>query len=391
MGDFFYYVIFFLTATSIVFSVHYYLWHRLVKKTLILNRLKKIATATIVVLAIFIPVNFILLKLHSLYVLYPFSWVIFLWLGLMFFLFFWVLFADLFLLVVYVLKRIKQPIKAPINQKRRVFIARAVATNALVLSSGMAAVSVKNYYSEPIIKDVAIKINNLPNSFKNFKIAQLSDLHLGQLMDKTRLREVVQITNSIKPDLVAITGDMVDGRVNVLKDDITPLQELKSRFGSYFVVGNHEYYSGVEDWIKEITKQNVKVLENESVKIKKNKDFIYLSGVYDYGAHRVGSTLIADYKKALEGLQKDIPTIMLAHQPKAVKKLKNFSVDLMLSGHTHGGQIWPFNFLVGLVEPHLKGLKRIGNTQVYVNQGTGCWGPPMRLGTFNEITQIRLV
>ncbi|RLA06689.1 MAG: hypothetical protein DRQ51_08570 [Gammaproteobacteria bacterium] len=385
------YILFLTFALSVLAGIHFYLWHRLVKKTALNKKLHKITSAIIIILALLMPINMILLKFYPLNAIYSFAWLMFLWLGLMFFLFFWLIVSDFIYLIIFLMLKTIPRRKIKLNPQRREFIARAVAVNSLVLSSGMGILGVKNYYADPIIKKIDIRLHNLPNIFKGFKILQISDLHLGQMMDKEKLSKVVEQVNLQNPDLIVITGDLVDGRVEVLSDEIQPLKNLKSPYGTFFITGNHEYYSGVESWIKEITKLNIKVLQNEAVRIKKDNDFIYLSGVHDYGAEKTGSDLIADYEKALGKLDKNKNIILLAHQPSAIKKITDYKVDLMLSGHTHGGQIWPFNYLVGLLQPHMKGLKKYRNTQLYINQGTGCWGPPLRVGTFNEITKIILV
>ena len=210
------------------------------------------------------------------------------------------------------------------------------------------------------------------------------------MMTKTGLKEVVDRVNTLNPDLIVITGDLVDGSTDKLLGEISSIKDLKAEMGVYFVTGNHEYYSGVLKWAYEIEKLGIKVLNNETVKINRGNDFIYLSGVTDHEAKRFGKEHAADFKKTFSGLQEGKKKILLAHQPIAVKEASEYGVDLVLSGHTHGGQIWPFNYLVYLQQPYLKGLYKFNNTKLYVTQGTGCWGPPMRLGSFNEITEIVL-
>ncbi len=210
-------------------------------------------------------------------------------------------------------------------------------------------------------------------------------------MTGERLTEIVAQVNSLKPDLIAITGDLVDGTVDKLLHEVTSLKDLTAENGVYFVTGNHEYYSGVHDWTREIEKMGIKVLNNENVTIKKENESLYLAGVTDHEAKRFVKDHASDFKKALYGLARDKKKILLAHQPIAVKEAAEYGADLVLAGHTHGGQVWPFKYLVYLQQPYVKGFHQYKNTKLYINQGTGCWGPPLRLDSYNEITEMVLV
>jgi predicted MPP superfamily phosphohydrolase len=235
-----------------------------------------------------------------------------------------------------------------------------------------------------------VSLKGLPEALKGFKIVQISDLHLGQMMTKKILEQIVDQVNGLKPDLIAITGDLADGSTAKLLNEANPLKNLKADKGIYFVTGNHEYYSGVENWTLAIDKMGIKVLNNENIKIRKKDDYFYLAGVTDHEGKNFGREHASDFKKALSGLENGKKKILLAHQPIAVKKASEYGTDLVLAGHTHGGQIWPFNYFVYLQQRYLKGFYDYNGTKLYVNQGTGCWGPPVRLGSKNEITQIIL-
>jgi predicted MPP superfamily phosphohydrolase len=276
------------------------------------------------------------------------------------------------------------------NPQRRKFVSTFIATGASALIFTATGIGIKNYYAKVVVKKMNILLTGLPEIFKGFKIIQISDLHIGQMMTASMLEEIVDKVNSLNPDLIAITGDLVDGSVYKLLKEVVSIKNLKAKKGIYFVTGNHEYYSGVESWIFEIEKMGIKVLNNESVKVIKKDDYFYLSGVTDHEAKKFGKEHAADFKKTFFGLQKGKKRILLAHQPIAVKEASKYGTDLVFAGHTHGGQIWPFTYLVYLQQPYLKGFYQYNETKLYVNQGTGCWGPPMRLGSYNEITEITL-
>jgi predicted MPP superfamily phosphohydrolase len=240
------------------------------------------------------------------------------------------------------------------------------------------------------VATVEVPLAKLPAASDGTTIVQLSDLHVGAMIGRAFVEDVVRRTNALDPDLVAITGDLVDGSVPNLWDSLAPLAELRARHGVYFVTGNHEYFSGVDAWLTALPRLNIRVLDNERVAIGAGSGGFDLAGVHDYGARRMPEGPRSDMAKALAGRDPERACVLLAHQPKSVEEAASFGVGLQLSGHTHGGQIWPFSYFVRLAQPYLAGLHRHGDTQIYVNPGTGYWGPPMRLGTRAEITRIVL-
>ena len=233
---------------------------------------------------------------------------------------------------------------------------------------------------------VEVKIKDLKQPYT---VIQLSDIHIGGLITKSFISNLVKKVNILNPDVVVITGDLVDTKLEYAKPALDELKNITSKYGTYFIVGNHEYFHGVEPIIDYVNSLNIKTLENENVYIGEKDKGFYLAGVYDrfgekYGAYK------PDINKALEN-SKNEPTILLAHQPKYIEEIDTKKIDLVLCGHTHGGQIFPFNFLVKLQQPYVKGLHQHNNTtQIYVNKGTGFWGPPMRLGASSEITILKL-
>jgi predicted MPP superfamily phosphohydrolase len=200
---------------------------------------------------------------------------------------------------------------------------------------------------------------------------------------------VVEEINKLAADLVVVVGDLVDGSVDELSAAVAPLGNAKSQHGTYFVTGNHEYYSGADEWIAYLRSLGVTVLRNDRVSIGRGADTFELAGTDDYRASGFPGHG-EDVDKALRDRDTSKPLVLLAHQPKTFREASKKGVDLQLSGHTHGGQIWPFGFLVKLEQGFLAGLDRIGDAQLYTSRGTGYWGPPMRLGAPAEITQVVL-
>jgi len=276
--------------------------------------------------------------------------------------------------------------KTKYTKNRREFFKKSLdiaATSVILATNAKAMDNARNIELEVV--DVEIK-----NLKDRYKIIQLSDIHIGGLIDKHFIKDLVSKVNILGANLVVITGDLVDTKLEFAKDALDELKNLKSIYGTYFIVGNHEYFHGVSPIIDYVNSLGIKVLENESVYIGDKNSGFNLAGVYDRFGFRYGSYK-PDITKALKDCV-DSPTVLLAHQPKYIKDLENTdNIDLILCGHTHGGQIFPFNFLVKLEQPYVKGLNQHDETtQVYVNKGTGFWGPPMRLGASSEITILNL-
>jgi predicted MPP superfamily phosphohydrolase len=239
---------------------------------------------------------------------------------------------------------------------------------------------------------VEIPVPGLPAALHGFTIVQISDIHVGTTIRRRYVEAIVEAVNRLRPDLVAITGDLVDGSVPELASEVEPLARLITRHGSYFVTGNHEYYSGVEPWLAELRRLGLKVLHNEHVVIAREGGKLVLAGVPDYSAGYFDTAHRSNPKAALAGAPADAAVkILLAHQPRSAAAAEQAGFDLQLSGHTHGGQFLPWSFLIKLQQPFTAGLYRLGRLRVYVSRGTGYWGPPQRLGAPSEITQVRLI
>jgi uncharacterized protein len=239
---------------------------------------------------------------------------------------------------------------------------------------------------------VEIALRALPPALQGFTIAQISDIHVGPTIKHRYLERIVESVNRLKPDLVAITGDLVDGSVAELASQVEPLRRLVSRHGTFFVTGNHEYYSGVEAWMAELQRMGIRVLHNEHVIIDKGGALLVLAGVPDFGGRRFHESHRSDPQQAMAGAPGGAAArVLLAHQPRSAEAAARAGFDLQLSGHTHGGQFLPWNFFVKLQQPFTAGLHKVEQLWVYVSRGTGYWGPPKRFGAPSEITQLKLV
>ena len=242
----------------------------------------------------------------------------------------------------------------------------------------------------PVV-DVEVPLADLPAPLEGFTIAQISDIHIGPTIKRNFVEAIVERVNRLGVDMVAITGDLVDGSVRDLAQHTEPLARLESRHGTYVVTGNHEYYSGVHAWIRELRRLGTRVLLNEHVVLDHDGAKLTVAGVTDYSAQHFDPAHKSDPHAAVKGAPTDAPRILLAHQPRSASVAAQAGYQLQLSGHTHGGQFWPWNLFVRLQQPFTAGLKRLGSMWVYVSRGTGYWGPPMRFGVPSEITLIRLV
>lgn len=241
------------------------------------------------------------------------------------------------------------------------------------------------------VVDVEVSLAGLPEALEGFTIAQISDLHVGPTIKRPFVERVVERVNRLEADLVAITGDLVDGTVRDLAHHTEPLARLESRHGTYVVTGNHEYYSGAHAWIRELRRLGACVLINEHVLLDHDGATVAIAGVTDWSAHHFDPAHRSDPQAAAHGAPEHATKVLLAHQPRSARFAVSAGYHLQLSGHTHGGQFWPWNFFVRLQQPFTAGLKRVGEMWIYISRGTGYWGPPMRFGIPSEITRIRLV
>jgi predicted MPP superfamily phosphohydrolase len=273
-------------------------------------------------------------------------------------------------------------------------LARIVTASALAVPALTALLTLIGYANArrvARVRDVEIPIASLPPALAGFTIAQITDVHVGPTIERDHVDAVVDAVNALDADLVAITGDLVDGSVPELSHHTAPLGRIVARHGVYFVTGNHEYYSGVQPWIAELRRLGIRVLLNEHVVVEHEGERVVVAGVTDVSAHHFVPAHRSDPQKAIAGAPADAVKLLLAHQPRSAPAASSAGFDLQLSGHTHGGQFLPWNFFVRFQQPFTAGLARLGRLWVYTSRGTGYWGPPKRLGAPSEITRLRLV
>jgi uncharacterized protein len=369
-------------ATAVVFAFHRYLWARLVRDPGWPAPWGRVLGIAIVVLAVLVPLSFVAMRSMPRATSVPLAWVVYPWLGLALYLFLFTLFADIGRGLAALVGAL------PKDPERRQFLARALAASvagaAGLLGIGGAAVVASGF----VVRRVRVPLAKLPESASGYRIVQMTDVHVGPTIGRGFVESIVRESNALAPDMVVITGDLVDGSVEQLGHLVEPLRDLKARDGVFFVTGNHEYYSGADAWIAFLRTLGIRVLRNERVSIR---DAFDLAGVDDSSAARSLAHHGQDIAGAVQGRDPSRALVLLAHQPKAVRQALPADVDLQLSGHVHGGQMVPFNWIARLDQPFIKGLHRVEQTWLYISTGTGYWGPPMRVGSRAELTHVELL
>ncbi|MCX5123004.1 metallophosphoesterase [Streptomyces sp. NBC_00347] len=272
---------------------------------------------------------------------------------------------------------------APTTVSRRRF-ARIVAGTAAAAAAGTVGYGTYGVLRGPRVKRVQVPLAKLPRAAHGFRIAVVSDIHLGPILGRAHTTRIVDTINRTQPDLVAIVGDLVDGSVHDLGPAAEPLRGLRSRHGSYFVTGNHEYFSGAQQWVDHVRELGLTPLENA----RRELPYFDLAGVNDIAGESEGHG--PDFQAALGDRDRARSAVLLAHQPIVIDEAVRYGADLQLSGHTHGGQLWPGEYVAELANPTVAGLERYGDTQLYVSRGAGAWGPPVRVGAPSDITVVEL-
>ena len=269
---------------------------------------------------------------------------------------------------------------------------RASAIAVPLLALGVTVVGFINARRVARVVEVEVPIAGLPAALHGYCIVQISDIHVGPTIKRGYLNAIVTKVNALQPDAIAITGDLVDGSVRRLAPHTEPLARLAARDGTFFVTGNHEYYSGAQEWIVELRRLGLTVLLNQHVVCERDGERLMIAGVTDFTAHLFNESHRSDPHKAAAGAPHGLHArILLAHQPRSATAAAAAGFDLQLSGHTHGGQFFPWNLFVPLQQPFTAGMNRINQLWVYTSRGTGYWGPPKRFGAPSEITCVRLV
>jgi uncharacterized protein len=388
-------ILFFGFILLVVGLIHLYLWKRLVRDTTRPGRWRRAGLVAMIALGLLIPATLVGAR-AGVGVL---AWPGYLWLAVMFYLLVLLAVLEIPMLVA---RRVwaRRPVavgSAPAEAEpppvadeapdpdRRLLLARGAAIFAGLTAASLTGYGVRTALSAPRLDRVRIPLAKLPASMNGLRIATVSDIHLGPLAGRAHAERVVSVINSVDADIIAVVGDLVDGTVAELGAAAEPLRQIRSRLGAYFVTGNHEYYSGVDEWVAEVARLGMRPLRNERVAL----EGIDLAGVNDLTGESMSGGG-PDHDAALGGRDTSRPVVLLAHQPVTVDEAARRGVDLQLSGHTHGGQIVPFNLLVRLEQPVVSGHATFENTQLYVTNGAGFWGPPVRVGAPPQVTLVEL-
>ncbi|WP_405428829.1 metallophosphoesterase [Micromonospora sp. NBC_00617] len=396
--------------------IHLYLWKRLIRDTTTPGRWRRVGGIAALVLAVLVPATLVGTQAG----LYWLAWPGYLWLAVMFYLLVTLVVLEVPMLVVRLVLRRRVTATEPTTDApepvlvgaagpadppatgavtapghdpaRRLLLARGAAIFAGLTATGVTGYGVRTALGPPQLDRVQIPLRKLPRSMDGLRIATVSDIHLGPLRGRAHTERIVAAINRLDADLVAVVGDLVDGSVAELGPAAAPLRDLRSRYGNFFVTGNHEYYSGVEEWVQEVDRLGLRVLQNRRQEIRARGGVLDLAGVNDLDADPAGTGLAAgpDFAAALGDRDPSRPVVLLAHQPLAAKEAARYGVDLQLSGHTHGGQVVPFNLVVRLAQPVVSGLGEVDGTKVYVTNGAGFWGPPVRVGAKPQISLVEL-
>ena len=406
-------LIFLSVALTLLALLHRYAWARLVRDTQLPRRWRRVLTVAVVLLFLVVPASLVLLRGTPVHERTGVTTAVFAWVGLLFYLALFLIAADLFRLLRWIVRRFRRAepaaaasavaARAPVapdaaapgvapdsaGLTRRELFARGSAGVVLV-GAGATGLAGWERRDEIVSPEIPVRLARLPRALDGLRLVQLSDVHIGLSLDRRFLQRCVERANALRPDAVLITGDLVDGEVEILGPELAPLANLKSRFGTFFVTGNHEYYSGADEWIAFLRAGGMRVLINERAELGDDAR-LDLAGVTDWSAGRHHEGHTPDLPRALAGRDRSRELILLAHQPRHIDEAAAHDVGLQVSGHTHGGQMWPFGALVGLVQPYVAGLHRhTERTQIYVSRGTGYWGPPMRVAAPAEIACLVL-
>ncbi|HZF47150.1 MAG TPA: metallophosphoesterase [Polyangiaceae bacterium] len=382
------FVLFIAVFSLIIGAGHYYLWSRLVRAPELSPTWHRVGTWALGAAAVMVPVGLFLIPELPRRAGTILGMIVYGWVGVAMLLVFLLFASEVVRVAVHLASSAAS--SGPADEGRRTFLSRGIAAVVGVLALGIAGVGAASALGEVAVRSVRVSLRRLSSGMSGFRVVQLTDVHIGPTLGREWLASIVDRVNALEPDLIVITGDLVDGSVEALRDHVAPLANLRSKHGTYFVTGNHEYYSGVDAWMAELKRLGVRVLRNERVTIGEGDDAFDLAGVDDWASKGFGGGHGPNLARALEGRDPKREVILLAHQPKQIREAAALGVGLQISGHTHGGQIFPWTLFVRLDQPYIAGLSQHEGTQIYVSRGTGYWGPPMRVAAPAEITVLEL-
>jgi predicted MPP superfamily phosphohydrolase len=379
--------------------VYTYMGRRLIIPAQLKRYQKFLAWAVVVIIPLTQPLSFLLRQNAGEGLISDIiSWISYIGFGFYSLILAGLITRDLYLLFSTIFKKMAVQIrrsnsgKRAFDPSRRSFLINATNMGILGTSAIMTGYGIYEARRKAYLEKVTIPVANLPVEFEGFTIAQFSDIHAGNTIKRGFILSVVDQINNLNADTIVFTGDMVDGTVPGLRNDIEPLKDLSATQGVFYITGNHEYYNsgGAEPWVEEMDRLGLIVLLNDHKIIQRNQSQLLMAGVTDFRGGDFIPAHRSDPVKALGNKKDSDIKILLAHQPKSIFASADLGFDLQISGHTHGGQYFPWNFLVTLDQPYISGLHRHHNTWIYVNRGTGYWGPPIRIGIPSEVTLFTL-
>ncbi|MBN2499078.1 MAG: metallophosphoesterase [Deltaproteobacteria bacterium] len=374
--------VFFALGALVLGSTHTYLYRRLKRLIPLVTRRQRLAAAVpLAFMACSYPLSRLWLHAHYDAVSCCFFWLACLWLGAFFYLF---LFALLSHLLAFLVRRFG--LERPLEKVLRLSAERCLAILAVAGAACLTVYGICEARCKVEVTRVAIPVEGLPPELEALRIVQVTDVHVGAIIAADRLTGIVERVNALEPDLVVFTGDLVDQdaeRFNAVKQ---PLSGLSSRLGVFGVTGNHEYFSDVDKAVAHATQAGIRFLRNEKVTLEGG---LLLYGIDDPTGRRLGFE-VPDFDAVIGPEARRAPAVLLYHQPKGFEEAAGLGIDLMLSGHTHRGQIWPISYLSSIFYPRQYGLYRCGRSHLFVSRGIGTWGPPMRVGSPPEIALITL-
>jgi hypothetical protein len=382
------FVVFVAVFSALVGGLHYYLWTRLVRAPDLGPGWHRAGTIALIALGALIPVGIFLSRTLPRPAATAISMVVYGWFGFAVLLFFLLLGSEI----------VRGALLAswsfggdgPVDPARRTFLSRAIAGAVGLAALALGGLGLASALGRVGVQRVRVSLRKLPPELAGYRLVQITDLHVGPTLGREWVEQVVAQVNALEPHAVAITGDLVDGSVGQLREHVAPLGALRARDGVFFVTGNHEYYSGVDEWLDELNRLGIRPLRNERVTLGEGDATFDLAGVDDWSSRSFGRGHGPDLERALAGRDAERELVLLAHQPKQIVEAAARGVGLMLAGHTHGGQIFPWGVFVRIDQPFIAGLSQLGDTQIYVSRGTGFWGPPMRVAAPSEITLLEL-
>jgi predicted MPP superfamily phosphohydrolase len=375
------YLIFLAILILLLTAIHLYLWQRLVRDVTGRLRWRRLAGIGLLGAMALILVTVLLQPAPSRALSVVLWWTGYLWLGVMFY-----LLVVLLVLELPVLAASRLPRRADPSRRRLLRQGAAIVAGAAAV--GVSGYGVSRAYRPPRVTRLVVPLARLDRRADGLRVAVVADIHVSPIWGAGRVERVVEIVNSLDADLITVVGDMTSAEVGEVRRAAAPLRGMRSRYGAFFVTGNHEYYNGYEEWIEAADELGLRVLRNERLEIAHRGGVIDLAGVNDREGSGYGDP--PDYRAALADRDPSRPVVLMAHQPVQVHEAARYGVDLQVSGHTHGGQVYPFDYLVRIEQPVVSGLSEVDGTLVYVTNGAGFWGPPMRVGADPDVTLLEL-